>query len=102
MSKETEVPKRYAFNFDSDKLQVVFGLPEDYPKRVKKAIEHAAIDQSGTAEMLEEVMNKLQPKNTVEAAYIGYVLGGWTMIKLQEKEAMSVLDSIIDALNSED
>ena len=82
---------RYAFNHDSDKLQEIFGLPDGYPQAVKKAVQHAAIDNAGTGAIMEDVLNRMKPKNTVEAAYIGYAVGTWIVLEYQKRAAISVV-----------
>lgn len=101
--QETEAPRRYAFNHEAgDKITDILGLSPDYPERVQKAIEHAAIEHDNSGHMLEEIMNKIRPKNTVEAAFVGYCLGIWTHDKWCEIRGKKVIAALIEHLKDGD
>lgn len=101
--QEKEAPRRYAFNFDAgDNITEILGIAPDYPDRVRKAIEHAAIDHDTTGAMLEEIMNRIKPKNTVEAAFVGYCLGIWTHDKWCEMRGKKMISALIDHLKEGD
>jgi len=102
MNKETEAPRRYAFNHDGQNLMEILGLPVDYNIRVSKSIKHAAIEHSKSSMIFEHVLNDLKPRNTVEAAYIGYAIGGFMMEKLIEMEQAKGLIEILESLHDND
>lgn len=52
----------------------MLGLSEDFAKMVQKTIQHEMIDQENFSIVIESVMNKILPNNTVEALWLGFAL----------------------------
>ena len=85
---------KYAFNHDTDQLTEAFGITDERFTEIVKTIRHAQIDCDNVLEIYEQVLNRLDPQNMVEAAFIGY-----SIAKCQD--ISSPLLSMLAALKSE-
>ena len=85
---------KYAFNHDTDQLTGAFGIKDERFTEIVKTIRHAQIDCDNVLEIYEQVLNRLDPQNMVEAAFIGY-----SIAKCQD--ISSPLLSMLAALKSE-
>lgn len=70
--------KKYGFRNDLEHLSENLGISDERHVEISKACHVAVAEcgQEGVPAMLEYTMNRVQPKNEVEAAYVGFVLKG--------------------------
>jgi len=65
---------KYAFLTDTESFNEALGIPEKRFKEIVKTCRIAIVEGENKVSALEYAMNKVDPKNTVEAAFLGYVL----------------------------
>ena len=66
---------KYAFNHDSNDLLEAFGFTEEHMIKMAKTVLKAQIDGETQLDTMEISMNEVDPKNMVEAMYLGYIIG---------------------------
>ena len=87
---------KYAFNHDTNQLTVAFGISEERFEEIVKGIQHAKIDADNVLETFENALNKLDPKNMVEAAFIGF-----SIAKIYEVESSPLARFLMAMKNNE-
>ena len=65
---------KYAFLNDKESLNEALGIPEARFNEIVKVCRIAIIEGDSKVSSLEYAMNKVEPKNMVEAAFLGYAL----------------------------
>lgn len=81
--------KKYAFNHDGQNMEEALGLQPGDSKRFVKEVQKVWIDADDTVHFFEIAINRVQPKNEVEAMYLGYCLG----ILAQTRQMQSSFES---------
>lgn len=80
-NQKVKTMSKYAFNHETDQLTVALGISEKRFDEIVRSIRHAKIDSNNVLELVELSMNALQPKNEVEAMFIGF-----SIAKIEEVE----------------
>jgi len=91
--------EKYAFNHDTNELTTAMGISEERFDEIVKAIRHAQVDGDNVLDTIEITLNKLDPKDIVEAMFIGY-----SIAKCYEAEAnpmLRMLHSMRKRMNDE-
>ena len=88
----------YAFNHDTNKIDECLGIGDEQSKKLLEAAKHSviaafltddSIDDAG--KMIEMCINLGQPKNVVEAIFLGFHLGRGEAKMIQLQGKMSAL-----------
>ena len=91
--------EKYAFNHDTNELTTAMGISEERFDEIVKTIRHAQIDGDNVLETIEITLNKLDPKNIVEAMFIGYSIA--KCIDANHNPLLRVLQAMRERMNDE-
>lgn len=75
MSKETEAPKRYAFNNDDENVCLAIGITDERGEEIIKHCKRAEIGSEKQTYIMEEALNTVKPKSMIEVFFTGYCVG---------------------------
>lgn len=87
--------KEWAFNHDTETVYETIGVSEEWVDKVVEEIQIGCIKTKNQVELMEYAINRVQPKNEVEALYLGFMVG---VIYLKKKMEQNPLSAMLAAL----